>query len=117
MCPHIPLTERTSDSEAPANVVTSLKHNIYIHFSKDRNCDVCLKTKITRVPCRRRGEGSIPRAEQYGDLITADHKILNEVVNPGTITDTLSWYRISPLSGYNLIRVKTKTSQETEKSA
>ena len=31
-----------------------------------------------RVPCRRRDEGSIPRAEKFGDLITADHKVLNE---------------------------------------
>ena len=36
-------------------------------------------------------------------------------MNPGTITGTLSWYKISPLSGYNLIRVIPKTSQETEK--
>ena len=34
--------------------------------------------KITSVPCRRRDEGSIPRAEKFGDLITADHKVLNE---------------------------------------
>ena len=29
-------------------------------------------------------------------------------VNLGTITDTLSWHQFSPLSGYNLIRVKPK---------
>ena len=29
-------------------------------------------------------------------------------VNPGTITGTLSWYKISPLSGYKLIRVRTR---------
>ena len=34
-------------------------------------------------------------------------------VNLGTITETLSWYTFSPLSG---IRVKPKTSQETEKN-
>ena len=39
---------------------------------------MCLRTTITRVPCRRRNEGSIPRAEKFGDLITADHKVLNE---------------------------------------
>ena len=38
-----------------------------------------LETKITRAPCRRRtGEASLPRAEKFGDLITADHKVLNE---------------------------------------
>ena len=30
------------------------------------------------VPCRRRNEGSFPRAEKCGDLKTADHKVLNE---------------------------------------
>ena len=36
-------------------------------------------------------------------------------VNPGTITGTLSWYKISPLNEFN--PCKTKTSQETEKSS
>ena len=37
-------------------------------------------------------------------------------VNPGTITGTLSWYKISPLSGYNLIRVRTRIRKEAEES-
>ena len=41
---------------------------------KDRNCDVCLRTTITRVACRRRSEGSIPNAVNFVDLITADNK-------------------------------------------
>ena len=36
------------------------------------------RTKITRAPCRRRIGGAVPRAENFGDLITADHKILSE---------------------------------------
>ena len=36
-----------------------------------------LGTKIRRVPCRRRDEGSFPRAEKFGDLIT-DYTVLNE---------------------------------------
>ena len=106
---HVPAhsyERENSDSEGAAKVVTNWKHSIEIHFTNDRNCDVCLRTKITRVPRRRRDEGSIPRAVKFGDLITADHKILNEGNDPGTITDTLSWYKISPLNGYNLIRVK-----------
>ena len=80
---HVPAhsSEREiSDSEGDASKVGALKrkHSIYTHFPKDRNCDICLRTKITRVPCRRRHEGSIPRAEKFGDLITADHKVLNE---------------------------------------
>ena len=37
-------------------------------------------------------------------------------VNHETITDTLSWFKILPLNGFNPFRQKQKTSQETEKS-
>ena len=29
------------------------KHNIHTHFPKDRNCEICKRTTITRAPCRR----------------------------------------------------------------
>ena len=54
------------------------KHSVYAHFPKDRNCEICQRTKITRAPCRRRNGGAVPRAENFGDLITADHKVLSE---------------------------------------
>ena len=54
------------------------KHSVYTHFPKDRNCEICQRTKITRAPCRRRIGGAVPRAEKFGDLITADHKVLSE---------------------------------------
>ena len=54
------------------------KHRVYTHFPKDRNCEICQRTKITRAPCRRRIGGAVPRAENFGDLITADHKVLSE---------------------------------------
>ena len=95
-----------SDSESDASKVETQKrkHSFYTHFTKDRKRDICLTTKITRVPCRRRDKGSIPRAEKFADLTTADHK----EVNPRTITGTLSWYKMSPLNGYNLICEKTR---------
>ena len=62
----------------PESGTEKRQHSIYTHFSIDRNCDICLRTKITRVPCRRREKGSIPRAEKFCVLITADHKVLNE---------------------------------------
>ena len=52
------------------------KHSVYTHFLKDRNCEICQRTKITRAPCRTRNGGPVPRAENVGDLITADHKVL-----------------------------------------
>ena len=54
------------------------KHSVYIHFPKDRNCEICKRTNITRAPCRRRIGGAIPHAEIFDDLITADHKVVSE---------------------------------------
>ena len=54
------------------------KHSIYTHFPKDRNCEICQRTKITRAPCRRRNGGAVLRAENFGDLITADRKVLRK---------------------------------------
>ena len=39
------------------------KHSVFSHFPKDRNCEICQRTKITRAPCRRRNGGAVPRAE------------------------------------------------------
>ena len=54
------------------------KHSVYTHFPEDRNCEICQRTKITRAPCRRRIGEAVPRAENFGDLITVDHKVLSE---------------------------------------
>ena len=64
----------TSNGAARVRVSTS----VYTHFPKDPNCDICLKTKITRTSWRRRADTVVPRAEHFGDLITADHKGLSE---------------------------------------
>ena len=73
------------DSHASSSHVVSLeptpkssedlgKHSVYTHFPKDRNCEICQRTKITRAPFRRSNGGAVLRAENFGDLITADHK-------------------------------------------
>ena len=68
-----------SDSEYPTTVATtSSKHSIFPHFPKDRNCKVCLRTKMTGAPCRRRTGEAVPRAEKFGNLTTADHQVLDE---------------------------------------
>ena len=54
------------------------KHSVYTHFPKDRNCEICQRTKITRALCRRRKGEAVPRADNFGDLITADHKVLSD---------------------------------------
>ena len=64
-----PTTKRREDSS---------KHNVHTHFPRDRNCEICKRTKITRASCTRRIGGVVPRAENFGDLITAEHKVLSE---------------------------------------
>ena len=54
------------------------KHNVHTHFPKDRNCEICKRTKITRAPCRRRKGEAVPRADNFGDVITTDHKVLSD---------------------------------------
>ena len=90
------------------------KHSVYTHFPKDRNCEICQRTKITRAPCRRRIGGAVPRADKFGDLITADHKVLSESWesrnNHAIVVQDLAtqWIQSYPC--------KTKTSQETQRS-
>ena len=45
---------------------------------KDKDCEICKRTKITRASCRKRAGTVVPRAENFGDLTTADHKVLPE---------------------------------------
>ena len=106
-----------SDSERPTKVVSkSRKHSIYTHFPKDRNCEVCLRTRMTRAPCRRRTGEALPRAEKCGDLTTADHEVFNEEGESrenhryAVVVQDLATQWIQPYPW------KTKISQETEKS-
>ena len=100
----------------PMRSVDLGKHSVYTHFPRDRNCEICQRTKITRAPCRRRIGGVVPRAENFGDLITADHKVLSEGCesrnNHGyaiVVQDLATqWIQSYPC--------KTKTSQETQRS-
>ena len=92
------------------------KHSIYTHFPKDRNCEICNRTKITRAPCRTRNGGAVPRAANFGDLITADHKVLSDNCESRNnhryavvVQDLASqWIQAYPC--------KNKTSQETQGS-
>ena len=86
---------------------------LFFHFPKDRNCEVCMRTKITRAPCRRRIGGAVLRAEKFGDLITADQKVLNEERE----SRNNHRYAIVVQDLAQSYPSKTKTSQDTEKSS
>ena len=66
-----------SNSREPPRKVASGERSIFTHFPKDRNCEVCKRTKITKAPCRKRTSNPVLRAEHCGGLITRDHKVLS----------------------------------------
>ena len=92
------------------------EHSVYTHFPKDRNFEICQRTKITRAPCRRRDGGVVLRAENFGDLMTADHKVLSEYCESrnnhryAVVVQDLATQRIQSYP------CKTKTSQETQRN-
>ena len=100
-------SSRESASE-PRGKVVSGKHSIHTHFPKDKHCDICMRTKITRALCRKRTGTAVLRAEKFGDLIPADQKVLGEGCESRTIIDMLSWYTIWQLNEFNLIRAEPK---------
>ena len=85
-------------------------HSVCSHFPKDRNCEICHRTKITRAPC-----------------ITADHEILSEgcesrnnhrcaVVVQDLATQWIPSYLCKIKKKFNRVRVK-QNSQEIDKSS
>ena len=106
----------SSSETTPSRSVDLGKHSVYTHFPRDRNCEVCQRTKITRASCRRRSGGAVPRAENFGHLITADHKVLSEGCESrnkhryAVVVQDLAtqWIQSYPC--------KTKTSHETQRN-
>ena len=74
------------------------------------------RPKLQGPRCRRRNGGAVPRAENFGDLKTADHKVLSESCESrnnhryAIVVQDLAtqWIQSYPC--------KTKTSQETHRS-
>ena len=99
----------------PTRSVDLGKHSVYIHFPKDRSCEMCQRTKITRAPRKRRIGRVVPRAGNFGESITADHKVLSEGCESrnnhryAVVVQDLAtqWIQSYPC--------KTKTSQETHR--
>ena len=113
---HASSSHEQSSEPKPVRSADLGKHSVYTDFPKERNCEICQRTKITRAPCRRRIGGAVPRAEIFGDFITAVNKVLSEgcesrnnhryaVVMQDLATQ---WIQAYPC--------KTKTSQETQRS-
>ena len=59
---HVPAHPSEREGDASKVETQKRKHSIYTHFPKDRNCDICLRTKITM--------GSLQYAGVVQDLAT-----------------------------------------------
>ena len=97
------------------------KHSVETHIPKDRNSEICKRKNYkgpvqktqwrSRTSCRK-----FWRAENFGDLITADHKVLSEGCESrnnhryAIVVQDLAtqWIQSYPC--------KNKTSQETQRS-
>ena len=56
-------------------------HNLFTHFPKDPNCEVCQSCKSTRAHCKSSkapDAENLPTPLEFADALTADHAILNE---------------------------------------
>ena len=73
-------------------------------------------TKITRAPCRRRNGGAVPRAANFGDLITADHKVLSDKCESRNNHRYAVVVQDSATQWIQAYPCKLKTSQETQRS-
>ena len=81
------------------------------HFPKDPN--ICLKAKLTRASCIRRTGTVVPRAENSGGLITADHRVLCEgCESRHNHRYAFLWCKTWQHSGYNLTRAKQKLTRK-----
>ena len=95
-----------------------VKLSAHTPFLKKRNYEICQRTKITRAPWGRlkKNDGAVPRAVKFGDLITADHKVLSDNCESrnnhryAIVVQDLAtqWIQASPC--------KNKISQETQRS-
>ena len=74
-------TKKNKSGPVPAAAI----HNVFTHFPKCKECEVCNSTKTMRAQCRKSdGEKQIdcpivPRV--FGDVITADHTILGDSIH------------------------------------
>ena len=103
-------------SSEPAKSADLGKQCLYSFLLKTEIARSVRGPKNTRAPCRRRIGGAVPRAVNFGDLITADHKVLSEGCESrnnhrhAVVVQDLAtqWIQSYPC--------KTKTSKEIQRS-
>ena len=74
-------TKRKRSKKSLEQEVETSVHNIFTHFPKDPNCEVCNACKCARSRCMRKQFGKISYVQkpvEFADAVTADHSIINE---------------------------------------
>ena len=106
---HASSSHEPSLEPTPSRSVDLGKHSVHTHFPKDRHCEICQRTKITRARCRRRNGEAVPRAENFWWFdYSRSPKFSVKVVNLETIIDMQSWCKTWLLNGFSRIRAKQK---------
>ena len=75
------LTKTRTRKKSKSVSCITCEHNIFTHFPKDPNCEVCIASKPTRAQCRTTGAtrvDALPPPKEWLDAITLDHKVINE---------------------------------------
>ena len=104
----------SSSHEVPLEPTRSAdlgKHSVSIHLPRDRHFEIFHRTKITRAYAEDAMAEPVPRAENFGDLMTADH------VNLKTIIDMPSSCRSWPPNRSSRIRANKNFSGKTKEPA
>ena len=109
-------SSHTASLEPTSKRSTDLgKHSVCTHFPKDRNCEICQRTKITG----HRAEDVLAESYFVQKIVvncTADHKVLSEGCESrnnhryAVVVQDLATQRIQSYP------CETKTSQETQRS-
>ena len=60
----------------PPSKAPQEKHNLFIHFPEDPNCEMHKRAKVARAACRRNSQSHTHR--EFGETIATDHQILSE---------------------------------------
>ena len=108
---------QNSDSEHSMKVTSkSRKHRIFTRFSERPKLRRLLENQNNKKNnCRKRTGEALPRAEKFGDLITADHKVLKEGCESRDIHQYAVMVQRSCHSMVSILSVQNKSSHETKK--
>ena len=106
---HASSSHELSSEPTSARSVDLGKHSVYTHFPKDRNCEICQRTKITRAPVQKTQWRSRTSCRKFLVIWLQEITMFSvKVVSLETIIDMQSWCRTWHPDGSRRIRAKQK---------